>query len=221
MRVGKKIAIPLICAIVIAVIFLSRREMISNQKHSRIENFQSVMMDFKKMNIDQADGDYIIFGDSLVQGMSPYALDAKFVNMGVGGYTVDQIRSLFITTDTSKYKKIILEGGVNDAILSQSSGDEIGKSINKSLDSLRDKDVVLLEVLPVDESERKDFKEVNMKISIINNITSKYCGSLPKCEVVHIPDGFVSPNHDVYMDDGVHLKKLGYHLWATEIKKHL
>lgn len=220
MKIGKVTKIILACIVALAAIFFCRREILNYQKHSRIENFQSVMMDFKKMNIDQADGDYIMFGDSLVQGMSPYALDAKFVNMGVGGYTVDQIRSLFIDTDTSKYKKIILEGGVNDA-LSQSTGDEIGKSIINSLDSLKDKDVVLLEALPVNESARKDFKEVNKKIYVINNITSKYCDSLPKCEVVHVPDGFFNPGPDVYMDDGVHLKRTGYSLWATEIKKHL
>ncbi|MCE9967154.1 SGNH/GDSL hydrolase family protein [Lelliottia amnigena] len=220
MKGRKAITILLACIVALVVVFFCRRELLSYQKHSRIENFQSVMMDFKKMNIDQSDGDYIIFGDSLIQGMNPYSLDVKFVNMGVGGYTIGQIRSLLMSTDTSKYKKIFLEGGVNDA-LSQSTGDEIGNSINKLLDDLTDKHVVLLQIIPVNESTRKDFSEVNKKITTINNITSSHCNSLEKCEVVPVPDGFAQSKDGVYMDDGVHLKKLGYQLWVTEIKKSI
>lgn len=220
MKIGKVTKIILACIVALAVILFCRREILNYQKHSRIENFQSVMMDFKKINIDQADGDYIIFGDSLVQGMSPYALDVKFVNMGVGGYTVEQIRSLILSTDTSKYRKVFIEGGVNDA-LSQSTADEIGYSINKTIDSLDGNDIVLIQILPVKESSRKDFDEVNKKISIINNITSKHCVSLEKCKVVTVPEGFFQHQENAYMDDGVHLKKSGYQLWAAEIKKKL
>lgn len=220
MKIGKVTKIILACIVALAAIFFCRREILNYQKHSRIENFQSVMMDFKKMNIDQADGDYIMFGDSLVQGMSPYALDVKFVNMGVGGYTVEQIRSLILSTDTSKYRKVFIEGGVNDA-LSQSTADEIGYSINKTIDSLDGNDIVLIQILPVKESSLKDFDEVNKKISIINNITSKHCVSLEKCKVVPVPEGFFQHQENAYMDDGVHLKKSGYQLWAAEIKKKL
>ncbi|EFO5530264.1 TPA: hypothetical protein N6556_001115 [Escherichia coli] len=71
-----------------------RTEKNTQDRPSDMRIFQNTMLFFKDINARQADGDYIFFGDSLVQGMSPYAIGVNYVNMGVGGYKISQINSL-------------------------------------------------------------------------------------------------------------------------------
>lgn len=99
-------------------LFIEKEHVVNTEPElpSDMRIFQNTMLFFKGINARQADGDYIFFGDSLVQGMSPYALSIKYVNMGVGGYTVNWINALLEKTDISKYKAVIVEGGVNDTL---------------------------------------------------------------------------------------------------------
>lgn len=217
MKISKGLLVAVVCVVGLALTFFIRREYLSSEKQKKIHNFQSVMMDFKDMNLDQADGDYIIFGDSLIQGMSPYILGVKYVNMGVGGYTASQIKNLIASSSLEKYKKVVIEGGVNDA-LSQSTAEQIGKHMNEAMDAANGKEIVLIQILPLLESVRKDFKSVNDKIRTINVITSKHCKSMPKCSVVDVPEDFFNAHNDFYMPDGVHLRSYGYHAWANHIK---
>ncbi len=123
-------------------------------------------MDFKKMNLDQADGDIIFFGDSLVQAMSPYALGEKYVNMGVGGYKISQINSLIGISNIQKYKKVVIEGGVND-VLTQSSVDDIKRNYIDLLFGIKDKNIVLVKTLPVEEKASKNYNGANQNIGQI------------------------------------------------------
>lgn len=209
-----------VCVVGLALTFFIRREYLSSERQNKIHNFQSVMMDFKKMNLDQADGDYIVFGDSLIQGMSPYILGVKYVNMGVGGYTASQIKNLIASSVLEKYKKVVIEGGVNDA-LSQSTAEQIGRQMNEAMDAAHGKEIVLVQIIPLLESARSDFKQVNIKIDNINKITSKHCNSITNCVVVPAPYELLQGNTGAYMKDGVHLRKKGYEIWSHEISKQL
>ncbi|MFJ5981975.1 SGNH/GDSL hydrolase family protein [Enterobacter cancerogenus] len=217
MKISKGLLVVVICIVGLVLSFVFRREYLSSEKSKKIQNFQSVMMDFKNMNIDQADGEYIIFGDSLIQGMSPYVLGVKYVNMGVGGYTASQITQLITSSSLDKYKKVVIEGGVNDA-LSQSKPEQIGRQMNEAIDAANGKEIVLVQILPLLESARKDFKSINEKIHAINGITSEHCKSIPNCSVVEVPTDFSDAPSDFYMHDGVHLRSYGYHVWANHIK---
>lgn len=178
-------------------------------------------MDFKKMNLDQADGDIIFFGDSLVQAMIPYALGEKYVNMGVGGYKISQINSLIGISNIQKYKKVVIEGGVND-VLTQSSVDDIKRKYIDLLFGIKDKNIVLVKTLPVEEKASKNYNGANQKIDKINEAISQYCNSLPNCSIVDVPNEFKNKDvSNLYMDDGVHLKKDGYIYWTNKIKQHL
>lgn len=68
--------------IAIVIIVLSVRSIRNYLSQKKVNDFQAVMLDFKKMNANQADGDIVVYGDSLIQGMSPYGLNFKYVNMG-------------------------------------------------------------------------------------------------------------------------------------------
>lgn len=68
--------------IAIVIIALSVRSIRNYLSQKKVNDFQAVMLDFKKMNANQADGDIVVYGDSLIQGMSPYGLNFKYVNMG-------------------------------------------------------------------------------------------------------------------------------------------
>lgn len=188
----------------------------------RVSDFQSVMLDFKKMNANQADGDYIIYGDSLIQGMSPYGLNFKYVNMGVGGYSISQILSLSKDYEASGYKGAIIEGGVNDAMGSKTQ-EEISMDYEKLLGNASIVDnVYALKVLPIISGARKDVDHVNSRISMINTIIDKLCTRKVNCKVIEVPAEFLSDKkNDLYFDDGVHLNKNGYAVWMREINKHV
>ncbi|HCN8108196.1 acyltransferase family protein [Escherichia coli] len=188
----------------------------------RVADFQSVMLDFKKMNANQADGDYIIYGDSLIQGMSPYGLNFKYVNMGVGGYSISQILSLSKDYGASGYKGAIIEGGVNDAMGSKTQ-EEISRDYEKLIGNASMADnVYALKILPIISGARQDVDHVNSRISMINSIIDKLCTGKFNCKVIEVPAEFLSDKkNDLYFDDGVHLNKNGYAVWMREINKHV
>ncbi|HFZ5909074.1 TPA: hypothetical protein ACILGV_000855, partial [Escherichia coli] len=94
MKLNKKLLSFITCVIALFVVALFiYKNNVSNGASIKVQHFQDIMMDFKKMNLDQADGDIIFFGDSLVQAMSHYAIGEKYVNMGVGGYKISKINS--------------------------------------------------------------------------------------------------------------------------------
>lgn len=214
-------AVCLLAVIVVGAFALFR--IYSNHKaNERVADFQSVMLDFKRMNADQADGDYIFFGDSLVQGMSPYGLKVKFVNMGVGGYTIKQISELLSEFDVNSYKGVILEGGVNDS-LGKKSIEEISEDYKNLFDHVGSSiNIYAIKTLPITLGVRTDFVEVNKRIEKVNEIITNLCTSKNKCKLISVPKDF---NEDgsktLYRNDGVHLNKDGYLAWKKEINSSL
>ncbi|EJE0350797.1 TPA: SGNH/GDSL hydrolase family protein [Escherichia coli] len=181
--------------------------------------FQNTMLFFKHINASQGDGDYIFFGDSLVQGMSPYALGIKYVNMGVGGYTVNWINALIQKTDISGYKAVIIEGGVNDVLG--------GKGVNETRDSFRKyfdmaskaNKFYFIQTIPVVEKVHKGGNDL---ISELNSFTSSLCSKYDNCILIESPDEFKSDdNYRYYLPDGIHLNKDGYKVWTRDIRNSL
>ncbi len=216
---GVAIFLTLAFIVIIALLFHSIKNYITQKK---VNDFQSVMLDFKKMNANQADGKIIVYGDSLIQGMSPYGLNFKYVNMGVGGYTINQILSLSKTYGASGYKIAIIEGGVNDAMGGKTQ-DEISSDYEKLLGNVSMVDnVYALKVLPIISGARKDVEHVNSRISMINSIIDKLCTRKVNCKVIEVPAEFSSDKkNDLYFDDGVHLNKNGYAVWMREINNQV
>lgn len=189
------------------------------ERPSDMRIFQNTMLFFKDINARQADGDYIFFGDSLVQGMSPYALGVKYVNMGVGGYTVNWINALVEKTDISKYKAVIIEGGVNDTLG--------GKGVKKTRESFekyfknaaKAPTFYFVQTIPTVE---KMHKGGNKLISELNQFTTSLCKQYRNCVLIESPDDLKSSdNARYYLPDGIHLNADGYDVWTKKISGYL
>ncbi|HBD2919315.1 TPA: SGNH/GDSL hydrolase family protein [Escherichia coli] len=189
------------------------------ERPSDMRIFQNTMLFFKEINARQADGDYIFFGDSLVQGMSPYALGIKYVNMGVGGYTVNWINALLERTDIKKYKAVIIEGGVNDA-LGGKGVEETRKGFEKYFKnaSVAEK-FYFVQTIPTVE---KMHKGGNKLIDELNAFTTKLCSEYRNCQLIPAPSEFKTENNqEYYLPDGIHLNDKGYDVWTKQIKSQI
>lgn len=186
---------------------------------SEMRTFQNTMLFFKDINARQADGDYIFFGDSLVQGMSPYALGVKYVNMGIGGYTVNWINALVEKTDITKYKAVIIEGGVNDT-LGGKGVKETRASFEKYFENAsKAPKFYFVQTIPTVE---KMHKGGNKLISELNQFTASLCEKYRNCVLIEAPDELKSSgNAQYYLPDGIHLNAAGYDIWTNKIKEEL
>lgn len=194
-----------------------RKEIDSKPSDMRI--FQNTTLFIKSMLASQADGDYIFFGDSLVQGMSPYALGIKYVNMGVGGYTVNWINALMERTDISKYKAVIIEGGVNDT-LGGKGVKETRVSFEKYFENAsKARTFYFVQTIPTVE---KVHKGGNKLISELNQFTTSLCEKYRNCVLIEAPEELKSSDNARYfLPDGIHLNAAGYDVWTNKIKTAL
>ena len=210
-----------------ASIFLNVYQYFSDERSSKSEPerpsdmriFQNTMLFFKDINARQGDGDYIFFGDSLVQGMRPYALGIKYVNMGVGGYSVNWINALLEKTDISKYKAVIIEGGVNDA-LGGKGFEETRKGFEKYFKNASAAEkFYFVQTIPTVE---KMHKGGNKLIDELNVYTTKLCSEYRNCKLISAPNELKKENNqEYYLPDGIHLTDKGYDVWTKQIKSHI
>ncbi|RUR51997.1 hypothetical protein ELS78_21610 [Aeromonas veronii] len=179
--------------------------------------FQSTMLNFKEINLDQADGDVIIFGDSLIQAMSPYAVGFKYVNMGVGGFTLNQVRDLLEASDIKKYKALIIEGGTNDLLGKKDMSILLDDYKDLSNTASKKMKFYSLAVIPV-SNNLDDSSRINGRIKQFNSEIKKICLSVKGCTFIEKPNEMTPENTIMFMKDGVHLNKYGYELWTKAFK---
>jgi len=179
--------------------------------------FQSTMLNFKEINLNQADGDVIIFGDSLIQGMSPYAIGFKYVNMGVGGFTLCQVRDLLEASDIKKYKTLIIEGGTNDLLGKKDMSILLDDYKALSNSASKKMKFYSLEVIPV-SNNLSDSSRINSRIKQFNSEIKKICLSVKGCTFIEKTKEMTPENTIMFMKDGVHLNKYGYELWTKAFK---
>ena len=217
----KILALALIASVVVNIFQFLEKPQVSNpvaDRPSDMRIFQNTMLFFKGINARQADGDYIFFGDSLVQGMSPYALGVKYVNMGVGGYTVNWINALLEKTDITKYKAVIIEGGANDT-LGGKGVDETKKSYEQYFENAsKSKHFYFVQTIPTVE---KLHKGGNKLIDSINEFTKSLCAKYSNCTIIDQPVELRGSNQEYYLPDGIHLNDKGYDIWTKKIKSSI
>lgn len=179
--------------------------------------FQSTMLNFKEINLNQADGDTIIFGDSLIQGMSPYALGFKYVNMGVGGFTIQQVLELLEKSDIKKYKTLIIEGGTNDLLGKKDVGALLDNYKKLSSVASEKMHFYSVEVVPV-SNNLSDSSRINNRIKEFNSGIQRICLAIKNCKFIEKHKSMTPENTVMFMKDGVHLNKYGYELWTEAFK---
>ncbi|HBD3643428.1 TPA: hypothetical protein KI992_000587 [Escherichia coli] len=218
----KVVIAALVASIVVNVYQLTsneRADKVQPERPSDMRIFQNTMLFFKDINARQADGDYIFFGDSLVQGMSPYALGVKYVNMGVGGYTVNWINALVEKTDISKYKAVIIEGGVNDTLGGRGVKETRTSFAKYFENAAKAQTFYFVQTIPTVE---KMHKGGNKLISEINQFTASLCEKYRNCVLIEAPNELKSnDNARYYLPDGIHLNADGYNIWTNKIKSAL
>jgi hypothetical protein len=147
--------------------------------------FKQTMWYFTEMHLNQADADDILFfGDSLVQGMNMTSLKAKHVNMGIGGYSINEITNRMKAVRIADYRAIIIEGGVND-ILVGNSDTRIKESYNDMFRlASNSKRFYFSQMLPVNENL---FPGVNERIKSLNLYTAQVCKLFGNCTIIRSP----------------------------------
>jgi lysophospholipase L1-like esterase len=164
----------------------------------------------------------VLLGDSIIDQMRPvqWTLPAPFsraTNLGVSGEVVaqiaDQVRSI-----PTKATHVLVEGGVNDLAKGASESDVISgyAAIMHSIPS--DKRIIVVGILPVEESLippglRRLLN--NSKIAEINARLVSSCTSLPNCTPART---LMSMDMSGRTKDGIHLTASAYGEWPAMLE---
>jgi lysophospholipase L1-like esterase len=159
----------------------------------------------------------VLMGDSIIQQMAPVQsrLPAPFsraTNLGVSGEVVAQIAA-HVRSIPSTATHVLVEGGVNDLARGGSASDVI-KGYAAILHSIpRDKRIIVVGILPVDEALIPPGVRTllnNSRIAAINAQLVSLCASLPNCTPAH---ALMSMDMSGKTMDGIHLKAATYREW--------
>lgn len=152
----------------------------------------------------------VVFGDSIMRGLSSDKLGMTVINQSISGATIHQIaevaENVRITGLIEKSDVVVIEGGINNLI---TGNHEIAEIYDGILASLKDQDAILvIGILPIADNK---FLARNAPDSIIPKIKLA-CEARSNCRVlpVAIPD-------DGYVD-GVHLNAGGERSLVSAIK---
>ncbi|ABP59735.1 SGNH/GDSL hydrolase family protein [Enterobacter sp. 638] len=196
------------------------------QAHSEMTNlefFHSTTDKINSMKLSQAStDDFLLFGDSITQGLNHNNLSFDHTNLGIGGDTVKRIMERVKTTDIAIYNGVYLFGGVNDILVGR-SGADISKDISDAINYIAPRAKVLYVSEVFIPNQRATFVNGGGLDSINTNIAS-YCAKFTNCHLISLPEGLTIDKvlkPDMSICDGTHLSAAGYALWKAQLNKNM
>lgn len=195
----------------------------AHSEMTNLEFFHSTTDKINAMKLSQAStDDFLLFGDSITQGLNHNNISFDHTNLGIGGDTVKRIMERVISTDISMYKGIYFFGGVNDILVGH-SGANISKDISDAINYIAPRAKVLYVSEVFIPNERAIFVNGGGLDSINANIAS-YCAKFTNCHLITLPEGLTINKvlkKDMSICDGTHLNGAGYALWKAQLNKNM
>lgn len=209
--------------LIVLIFFL---QFISAQEPAR---FQSEIDSLKKLVIvKNPDAKTILFtGSSSIRMWSDiqeYFPDKNIINTGFGGSVMSEL--LFYLDDiVIKYKpdQIFIYEGDNDAAIGKKpsviirDAKKIVHKLNESLPS-----VPVVFISPKPSLSRWELRESYMKL---NDRFERYAARNDRVDFINVWPVMLNqqeiPGKELFIEDGLHMSKAGYDLWAKEIRKYI
>ena len=167
----------------------------------------------------------VFFGASQIQGLLVSAITCPALNFGIGGDTTEGLlERLPRYVSPQSARAIVLNIGGND--LRDLSVERAASSFDKVLGMLPPKvPLLVLAILPVDETEPRLGWPSNAKIKLLNQRLAAFCARRVGCVFLDAATGVTDKNgmlkKSLHTGDGLHLNKTGRSIWKGLIKKAL
>jgi lysophospholipase L1-like esterase len=165
-------------------------------------------------------GSIVFIGDSGIQSLNVAAIAPKSINYGIGSDTTAGVKDrLPHYKSLASTQAIVVLIGSND--LAESDVASTGERYAELLSALpRGPKLILIAVLPVDETITRGTKRTNRAIGELNLIIGRLCESRPSCVVVDagpkLRDEAGNLRRELHVGDGLHLNGAGYRILMGE-----
>ncbi len=212
--------------LILIVLLITSLQVILSQDPTR---FQSEIDVLKQLNTKRIpDQKTVLFtGSSSIRmwkDIRDYFPDKVIINTGFGGSHMSDLL-FYLDTIVIKFKpdQIFIYEGDNDiaagkkpsAIIKDSK--KIIRGLNKTLP-----EVSVIFISPKPSPDRWSLREVYHEL---NNRLEKYASKKNNIDFINVWPVMLNkegePIKELYIEDGLHMSKSGYDLWAGEIKKYM
>jgi lysophospholipase L1-like esterase len=163
-------------------------------------------------------GAVIIVGDSIMHNIPDTdRITPGAVNYGiVGDTTAGILHRMALYRSIRLARVVVLEGGVNDLPFGETYDTDIARNYRAAITSIPvDVRVILLGILPVDESTPKARPGWNRRAMIINERIRQVCATFPNCAFDDMRSSLTSADGNLLSEfhirgDGIHLNEWAY-----------
>lgn len=162
-------------------------------------------------------GSILLVGDSLIKQVDARQIDDNAFNFGIGGDTTRTLKARLPVLRSAEQASVVVMGiGINDLKYRQAT--EVLKDYVEVLDTLPNRpSLILLSLLPVNESSRVIQQLPNLRNSEIRSLNSeikRICDSRAKCQFLDVTATFANPQNSTLRTvfdrgDGLHLSTHG------------
>jgi lysophospholipase L1-like esterase len=191
--------------------------------------FSSEVAELSKINIKSDTSQHIILftGSSSIRmwkDLQSYFPDKKIINTGFGG---SHMSDLLYFADSLIFqfspKQIFIYEGDNDIADKESPDSIIAETkllVARIKKKLPQTDIVLISPKPsiLRWNLREEYRN-------LNNLLSDFASQSDKVRFIDVwpimLDSDSEPKKNIFLDDGLHMNKSGYDLWAKEIRKFI
>ena len=185
------------------------------------DEYQTKVDRFESIEVDKAAA--VLIGNSITERIPDGVIEAPIANLGISGDMLDGLENRVSFLSRSKPELIIIALGINDIIngkgYNQSS--VIGFLENND-DWAKSADFAFLSITPCDFPDGTFARcdRANREIQMANLWLREFCEreghEFLDCHDDLQVEGRMNP---LYSEDGVHLNKEGYELWAKPINE--
>lgn len=170
------------------------------------------------------DADVVFFGDSITHrsDFTVYFPDKRICNFGIGSDTLAGMNNRIEMIKNVRPEKVFVLGGINS--LKNDNFDatynEYELLINNMIGSL-DSEIYIISVLPISRDSEKNgcSNETIIRFNEKIKALAKEKGLIyVDLATQYLLDGAMNP---AYTNDGVHLTKEAYDIWASAIKEYV
>jgi len=187
--------------------------------------YRSIVQRHSRRAVQVPAGATLIIGDSLVESMCVTTVCDRAVNFGIGGDTTVGVLNRLKVCETAidRASFVVIAIGVNDFLFRDDEA--ISKNIQRILQQLPNKKVMVSAVLPVDEKVQQR-ATMNSKIGQLNKKLHEFCMAIENVRFVDSTslldsngDGNLDPR--LHTGDGLHLNASGYAIWTGNLRDKL
>lgn len=226
----KRSALTVICALIIATNIMAQK--VAHVTHSSTKHYNSRVLEFENSApIDSTN--IVMLGNSLTENLGDWNslignTDSLIINRGIIGDIAKGMKARLCQILPGHPRAIFLMCGIND-ISHSLSPESIFKQIVDIADSVRcvspNTKLFIQSVLPfVKESRWKLLKGKTDDVVALNGLLQDYCktNNIPFVNVFPKLCEEGTNNLDKsYSTDGLHINRLGYEIWAEELRPYI